>query len=498
MTIEQIRARMRELLDARSAQQQAVQTALAAVAARGADATPTEDEANALRSARAALVATDTELDQQQTALREALDQQARDAAAAALRAELGMGDNGGQQRNVGGARTNEQRTYTQERDRRGETSFFVDAFRATQLGDVNALQRLQRHAQEVQVEREAPTQREQQTRAVSTGSFGGLIIPQYLIGLAARIMRAGRPLANAVARLPLPEQGMSLSIPRGTTGAAVSSQAIQNSALQNTDEVWTDLVVPVATVGGQQDVSRQSLERGTPGIDQIVYMDLAAAYHAELDRQVAQGSGASGQMLGMLNTAGIVTSTAFGGAVTAAALNTKIAGGVAGVGGVGVGVTPKLIAMHPRRWGYLTSLSDTTGRPLVVPAAGAGQNVFGNNLTPGQQSAGDDPNDFRAVRVVGNIQGLDVITDANLPTNVGTNLEDVVLIVDNDQVLLWEDGDGMPRQLRFEQTLGQNLTVKLIAYGYAAFTAGRYPQAVARVGGADTGAGNGLIAPTF
>jgi hypothetical protein len=55
-----------------------------------------------------------------------------------------------------------------------------------------------------------------------------------------------------------------------------------------------------------------------------------------------------------------------------------------------------------------------------------------------------------------------------------------------------------MPAQLRFEQTLGQNLTTKLVAYGYAAFTAGRYPQAVSRVGGADTAAGNGLVAPTF
>jgi len=492
VTIEQIRARIRELLDQRAAHEQAVQTTRAAIGAGD----PTAEQATALRAAREALVGLDAELDQQQEALRSALDEQTRNANAAALRAELGMTDD--QQRGVGGARVGqEQRTYTAERDRRGETSFFVDAFRATQLGDVNAQQRLQRHAQEVQVEREAPAQRDQQTRAVSTGSFGGLVVPQYLIGLAARIMRAGRPLANVVAGLPLPEQGMSLTIPRGTTGAAVSSQATQNSALQNTDEVWSDLVVPVATIGGQQDVSRQSLERGTPGIDQIVYMDLAGAYHAELDRQVAQGSGASGQMLGMLNTAGIVTATAFGGVVTAAALNTKIAGAVAGVGAVGVGVTPKLIVMHPRRWGYLTSLSDTTGRPIVAATAG-GQNVLGNNTTPGGQSAGDDPGNYRTARAVGNIQGLDVITDANLPTNVGTNVEDVVLVIDNDQVLLWEDGDGMPRQLRFEQTLGQNLTVKLIAYGYAAFTAGRYPQAVARVGGADSTGGNGLIAPTF
>ena len=42
----------------------------------------------------------------------------------------------------------------------------------------------------------------------------------------------------------------------------------------------------------------------------------------------------------------------------------------------------------------------------------------------------------------------------------------------DNSQALLWEESQA-PRQLRFEQTLGNQLTVKVVAYGYAAFTAG-------------------------
>jgi HK97 family phage major capsid protein len=486
MTIEQIRARMRELLDQRGTHEQAVQTTRAALTARGQDATPTAEETNALRAARIAIVDIDAELDQLQEALRDAVEEQTRQANAAAMRADLG--------RPQGGAHvTAEQRTYTRERDRRGEASFFVDAFRATQLGDASARQRLERHDTEMRVDGDG-----QQTRAVSTSSFGGLIIPQYRVNLAARVIRNGRPFANSVARLPLPEQGMTLSIPRGTTGAAVSSQATENSALTNTDEVWAPLNIPVATIGGQQDVSRQSLERGTPGIDEIVYLDLAGAYHAEVDRQVVAGSGASNQMLGVLNTSGIATATAFGAPVTAANLNTKIAGAIAAVAGAGVGLDPELIVMHPRRWGYLTSLSDTAGRPLVVPNAGAGQNVVAANLAPGGYSGGDNPDDFRTVSVVGSMQGLPVVTDANIPTNVGTNLEDVILVVDADAILLWEDGDGMPRQLRFEQTLGQNLTIKLVAYGYTAFTAGRYPQGVARVGGADATAGQGLVAPTF
>jgi HK97 family phage major capsid protein len=483
---EQIRQRIRELLEQRAQHEHTVQQVRAAV---GADATPTPEQASTLRAARDAIVGIDAELDQAQAALTECLEEQTRNANAAALRASLGQGG-----RPEGGARiTSEERTYTREKDRRGEASFFADAFRATQRGDAQARQRLERHDQELRVEGEAL-----ETRAVNTGSFGGLIVPQYLVNLAARVIRNGRPFANSVTRLPLPEQGMTLTIPRGTTGAAVGSQATENSALTNTDEVWANLSVPVATIGGQQDVSRQSLERGTPGIDEIIYLDLAGAYHAEVDRQLLQGSGASGQMLGVLNTSGIAASTAFGAAVTAANFNTKVAGAIAAVAGAGVGLDPELIVMHPRRWGYLTSLSDTAGRPLVVPNAGAGMNVLAANSAPGGYSGGDDPNDFRAVNVVGSMQGLPVITDANVPTNVGTNLEDVVLIMDADALLLWEDGDGMPRQLRFEQTLGQNLTTKIVAYGYAAFTAGRYPQGVAKVGGVDGTAGQGLVAPTF
>jgi hypothetical protein len=68
---------------------------------------------------------------------------------------------------------------------------------------------------------------------------------------------------------------------------------------------------------------------------------------------------------------------------------------------------------------------------------------------------------------------------------------------MDPMHALLWEDGDGMPKQLRFEQTLGNQLTVKLVVYGYAAFTAGRYPGAFGKTGGLDV-TGGGQIAPAF
>jgi|GEM_PF-4637078 len=50
-----------------------------------------------------------------------------------------------------------------------------------------------------------------------------------------------------------------------------------------------------------------------------------------------------------------------------------------------------------------------------------------------------------------------------------------------------------MPKQLRVDEPAATaTLRVRLVAYGYSAFTAGRYPSAICTVGG------TGLVTPTF
>jgi HK97 family phage major capsid protein len=370
------------------------------------------------------------------------------------------------------------ERTYDQASAQQG-ISFFRDAFGAQLMGDPGAQERMQHHFREAEVDGFT-------SRATTTGSFAGLVVPQYLVDQAALVARAGRPVANSIMRMPLPEQGMSLLVPRGTTGASAAVQTAENTAVSNTDEVWGNLSVPVVTISGQQDVSRQSLERGTPGLDSLIYMDLAAAYATALDQQVLFGSGSGGQMLGIFNTAGINSATAFGAIVTAGNYQTKVAGQNQAVQ-TSRYLAPSAIFMHPRRWAWMMSLTDSSGRPLVTP------NVQGpNNAAAVLKDA------FEYGNVVGSFQGLPVITDANIQTTVGTNSEDITYVVRAEDLILWEDGDGMPKQLRFEQTTGGSLTTKLVAYGYAAFTAGRYPSAVGYVGGKDATAGQGLVAPTF
>ena len=55
----------------------------------------------------------------------------------------------------------------------------------------------------------------------------------------------------------------------------------------------------------------------------------------------------------------------------------------------------------------------------------------------------------------------------------------------------LWEQ-PGSPFTLRYDATGAGNLTIKTVVYGYAAFTACRYPTANTII------AGTGLVAPTF
>lgn len=392
--------------------------------------------------------------------------------------------------RGVGGARvTNEERTYTAEKNRRGQASFFADAYRSQMQGNADASQRLARHAEEARREGQGVEQ-----RATTTASYAGLVVPQYLVDMFAPVLRTGRPLANQVTRMPLPAQGMTLDVPRGTTGAAAASQATQNSALQNTDQVWADLVVPVCTIGGQQDVSRQSLERGTPGMDSIVGLDLAQAYNAELDRQVANGSGASGQMLGILQTAGIFQATAYTAAVTAATFYSKTAGAVSAVASAGTVVTPNAWFMHPRRWYWLLAQLDSQGRPLAVPNPNGAFNALAINTNPGGYSADHDVDPSVPVGI---FHGLPVYLDANIPTAVGSGPEDQSFVADLTKAYLWEDNGGVPRQLKFEQTLGQNLTIKLVLFNYCAFTAGRYPTAFGVTGG-NSAAGFGQVTPVF
>ena len=353
-----------------------------------------------------------------------------------------------------------EPRTYTQN----STNSFVADAYRAQFSNDFSAQERLARHMNEERVER----------RDVTSAAFAGLIVPQFLTDLAAPFARAGRPFLDASRKHALPDAGLVLSISKVTTGSATAVQT-EGAAVQETNMDDTKLDINVVTVAGQQNVSRQALERGT-NIDTLVMADLVSAYHTNLDKLFVDTSATS-------LTATITQVVTYTDASpTVAELYPKIVDCIQRIQTTFF-AGPNFILMHPRRLAFILAAVDGQNRPLAVPvpnfngqpafASGNGAPVYGNSGYT--------------------MLGLPIITDANVRTDngVGTN-EDVIIVGNSQESHLWEQGNGDPMMLRFEQPKGAELDVQMVVYGYSAYTANRYPNAFALVGG------TGLITPSF
>jgi len=134
-------------------------------------------------------------------------------------------------------------------------------------------------------------------------------------------------------------------------------------------------------------------------------------------------------------------------------------------------------VVMHPRRWAWFASFTDSTGRPLVAPTAGS-------------YNAMATRDDNQGVGHVGEVLGLSVFTDANLPTNLGPGAnQDVVLMMVSDDIMLWES----PLQAEaFEAPYADSMGVLYRIYNYAAFVPDRYLASLGAI------TGTGLVPPVF
>lgn len=361
--------------------------------------------------------------------------------------------------------------TYSRENTR---ASYLQDVCRVGANMDYTgqARERLMRHAQDVETSTE---KRYAEMRDLSRvdGAGGYAVPPLWMMDDYVELARPGRALANLVTNQPLPPGTDSINIPKLLTGAATGVQTADNTNVVEQDITDTSVNAPVRTIAGQQDVAVQLLDQSPIQFDQVIFRDLIADYAAQVDGQVIAGTGAAGQVLGLLATAGIITVASAG--VTIANVYSALADAVQRIHTTRR-LPPQAIVMHPRRWAFFQSLLDTTNRPLFLPAQNNPMNAAGI-IT-----------DVAAEQVVGNMHGLPVITDPNLPTNLGAGTnQDPILIMRATDHILWESG---VRTRAYPETLSGQLTVRLQVFGYLAFTAARFAASTAHV--------TGLIAPTF
>ena len=360
-----------------------------------------------------------------------------------------------------------EERTYRKDTDRYGK-QFVMDVVRSFAFQDVEAVSRLSRHMAEERVERGQYLQ-----RAVGTGAFAGLTVPQYLTDLYAPATAALRPFADNCNVHPLPAQGMSVNLSRITTATSAALQTAENVTVSETNIDDTLLTINVQTAAGQQTISRQAIDRGT-GIEDVTVQDLFNRVATVLDNTLLN------QATNGLSA--VATSVAYTDTTpTGAELYPKILGAASGVEAALLGMgRPTHAIMHSRRWYWLSSQMSSSW-PVInwtnLPVQASGQANAGSSYGSGPR--GVLPS------------GLEVICDNNVNTTAGGGTEDEIYVVPRSECHLWEDGEA-PLFIRAEQPAAASLGVLLVAYKYFAYTFARYSNGMQKVNG------TGLVAPVF
>lgn len=356
-----------------------------------------------------------------------------------------------------------------------GEHSMFSDLYRVKASGDPGAAERLSRHGREVQIEKGIKAGESEEFALNSTDATGGYLVPpMWLQEEFVTLARAGRVVTNVIGTSDLPPNTDSINLPRMSTGTAVAIQA-DGGGVQSTDAAFDTISADVKTVAGMQDVSQQLVDRSIPGVDEVIFSDLAKAYNVLLDVNVITSNTANN--LGLLNATSANAITFTQATPTVALLYPKIADAIRQIH-ENVFTPPTAIFMAPRRWAFILAGLDTQSRPLITPIAP--MNPVGG--FDGVVSQG----------LVGSIQGVPVYTDPNIPVNLGAGTnEDRIIVCADPELRIWEDAGG-PYLMTFGDVLSGNLQVRFRLHNYWAQMHVRRGKAISII------SGTGLATPTF
>ncbi len=107
-----------------------------------------------------------------------------------------------------------------------------------------------------------------------------------------------------------------NVDIPRQATAASAAWLAAEHNDAAESNATFDDLNLTPKDVALYTDITRRTIQQGVPGIEGLIRLDQQKALGAAIDVAAINGSGASGQPTGILQTAGI-GSVASGGTLT-------------------------------------------------------------------------------------------------------------------------------------------------------------------------------------
>lgn len=156
----------------------------------------------------------------------------------------------------------------------------------------------------------------EVQKRDLATNAGGGanLVATNNLAGSFIDLLRARSRVVALGARMLSGLQG-NVTIPKQTAAATAYWLTNETTAITESQQTIGQLALSPKNVGAYTEVSRQLMVQSAPDAEMLIMNDLAAVIALAIDAAALNGSGASGQPLGIIGTAGIgsVTGTSLG-----------------------------------------------------------------------------------------------------------------------------------------------------------------------------------------
>jgi len=221
------------------------------------------------------------------------------------------------------------------------------------------------------------------------TGSAGGFLVETSNVGFIELLRNRSVVLSMGARRLT-GLQG-NIAIPRQTVAATPVWLANEASTVTESQQTFAQVALAPKTVGGYTEISRLLLLQSNPSAEGLVMADLAAIVAIAVDAAGLNGSGASGQPTGIINTAGIggVTGTtiAYAGIVE---FQTDVAVGNALTDNCGFVATPVVAGLLKQRVKFTSTASPIWDGKLLDANVDGYRGMASNQLPTGDLLYGD------------------------------------------------------------------------------------------------------------
>ena len=304
----------------------------------------------------------------------------------------------------------------------------------------------------------------------VSTAG-GDFLPPLYLADLWVHPNMAGRPLADALPKYPLPPTGTQITIPDLVSGVSVAARA-SGGAVSATDGVTKQISHTVNEYAGYVDIDRIAVMRSDPGLQEVLTRTLVRRYNVALDVDLLSGSGTAPHHCGIDNIGtGLNTVTWTQASPTPAKFMSQVQYAISQVDANRLEISPDLIVLHGRRMTWAAQPNSSTF-PLLQQS--------GLFHAQGTQDGG----------FIETLAGLEVVKDNNITTTGGSGTnQDRAYVLAREDFLLAEG----PLYARIHEDVGSGTgTIRFAVFAHSAFLSKRYPTGAAII------TGTGMAAPAF